>query len=97
MRRYLIIISLVFLCSLIGADVLAQPPIINYNVPVLFNVGPSQCPGSWRGSGQQQNVVRYGWDQTNTSSGPTVRSCTGCAYNSSAQSCICATCYDYYQ
>jgi hypothetical protein len=91
---------LLILCILmISNTVLAQTPVVQYNLVVIQNATPSQCQASWNGRPNQEDVARTGAGQDYGLSGPVVRSCTECALVSSNQSqdCVCKTCYDYFQ
>ena len=70
-------------------------PIITRDVPVLEHVDPSQCPSSWRNEAGPADVTHPHLSQYDTS-GPGVRSCTDCYYQSSTQNCVCKTCYSYF-
>lgn len=76
--------------------VLADPPDITYDVPVVANATPAQCTSSWRGDASPASgidISRFGSDSVE---GPGVVSCTGCAIDNSSGDCVCHTCYSYY-
>lgn len=75
----------------------AQEPIITQNVTVLQNTTAAQCPSSWRGTTQPANQITDTAAGVETGmTGATVRSCEGCAFDDNSKSCICKTCYDYF-
>lgn len=75
------------------STVIAQEPIINYNVHVIRNTSPSQCPSMWKGQAgdvSQQYSSGFG-EQYNVSAA--IQSCTGCVFDSASRDCVCQTCY----
>lgn len=97
----LFIALFILLCSLFAQLQLhaegMSSPIIRYNVPILQNASPSQCQAARRGQAAPEEVNAYtGAGGYSGSSGPGVRSCTGCTVDPSSQNCICRTCYYYF-
>lgn len=79
--------------------VFAQMPAVSENVPVVQSGDPARCDSSWTGKASRDEVSRMGVGQNYGLSGPTVRSCQGCAMVevNQTQTCVCKTCYDYFQ
>ena len=73
------------------------PPVVTQNTVVLRNTTADMCPSSWKGNaGEGITETTSGMGESNADAAPGVLSCTGCAYNASNKTCVCATCYDYF-
>lgn len=96
MRLYLLaFIICLSLCNSILADDVT-PPVINYNVHVIKNTNPSQCPSSWNGSISPETITNESQYGTSYGTAIGVQSCTGCAFDNQSGDCVCNTCYGYY-
>jgi len=92
MKRILLLILVCF-----STLAFAQEPVVSQNVTVLQNTTAAQCPSSWRGTGAPVDVTAdTGVGVVNSDSDASVRSCTNCSFDTSSNSCICKTCYDYF-
>ncbi len=73
------------------------PPVVTQNTVVLRNITPDMCPSSWKGNGGEGiTETTSGLGENNSDAAPGIRSCTGCTFNAADKSCVCATCYDYF-
>ncbi|HVE44149.1 MAG TPA: hypothetical protein VNC84_03330 [Gammaproteobacteria bacterium] len=72
----------------------AMESLIRHQVTVP---GGQSCPATWKGTAGDGDVTTYSGDgQSNAAIAPGVRECSGCAYNSQSQNCVCATCTDFF-
>lgn len=83
--------------TLAVAHAQSSPVVVSHNVSVVNNAVPSQCTETWRRRVAPEEITTTVSQYGNYSvGGPGVRSCTGCGYDKRTQSCLCATCYDYF-
>lgn len=76
---------------------IVSPPAVSNNVTVMRNINAAQCKSTWSGTISPEVLSvnsRFGSDNTGALAG--VQSCSGCAFDSKTNSCICKTCYGYY-
>lgn len=87
----------IILATLFTHSAYAVPPVVSQNVVVIRNATPAMCPSSWRGNaGEGVTETTSGEGESNADAAPGILSCTGCAFNASDKTCVCATCYDYF-
>ena len=81
----------------VAAFAASVEPVINYDVHVVQDAKPDQCPASWEGTIGEDQEVRYsGAGQETGITSPGVNSCTDCAIDKASGDCVCGTCYEHF-
>lgn len=96
MKRSIICLILMML-SIFSIVFAQQGPMIQNNVHVLQNATPSTCQAAASGRAGPADMVGYsGGGEFSGTTGPGVRSCTGCAVDNNSGDCVCKICYYYF-